>query len=238
MPASPAGRILDPEPGIYRPRRPEQSFLHRLVREHLETFLDLARRADPEIDPVPAFVERSFRKYLECGVLAHGFARVRCGRCGHDFLVAFSCRTRGLCPSCDSRHMVETAAALTDQVLPRVPVRQRVLSMPKRVRWYLRHRPETLSPVLGIFLRAVEAAVRRASPEALTGARFGAVAFVHHFGAALNGHTHFHCLITDGLFAATPTGEAAFSRGRASGCRPRASAGAPARAGLAGPPWL
>jgi len=36
------------------------------------------------------------------------------------------------------------------------------------------------------------------------------VAFVHHFGAALNGHTHFHCLITDGLFAATPTGEAVF----------------------------
>ena len=36
------------------------------------------------------------------------------------------------------------------------------------------------------------------------------MAFVHHFGAALNGHTHFHCLITDGLFAATPAGEAVF----------------------------
>jgi len=33
---------------------------------------------------------------------------------------------------------------------------------------------------------------------------------VHHFGAALNGLTHFHCLITDGLFAATPAGEAIF----------------------------
>ncbi len=159
---------------------------------------------------MPGFVERSFRKVLECGVLAHGFARVRCGRCGHDFLVAFSCRTRGLCPSCDTRRMVETAAALTDQVLPRVPIRQWVLSLPKRVRWFLRHRPETLSPVLGIFLRAVETAVRRASPDAPAGARFGAVAFVHHFGAALNGHTHFHCLITDGLFAATPAGEAVF----------------------------
>jgi hypothetical protein len=78
------------------------------------------------------------------------------------------------------------------------------------VRWFLRHRPETLSPGLGIFLRAVETALRRASPDAPTCARFGAVAFVHHFGAALNGHTHFHCLITDGLFAPAPAGEAIF----------------------------
>ncbi len=141
MPAYSASRASVPEPGICRPRRPEQCLLHRLVREHLETFLDLARRADAEIDPVPAFVERSFRQYLECGVLAHGFAKVRCGRCGHSFLVAFSCRTRGLCPSCDTRWMVETAAALTAQVLPRVPIRQWVLSLPKRVRWYLRHWP-------------------------------------------------------------------------------------------------
>jgi hypothetical protein len=38
--------------------------------------------------------------------------------------------------------------------------------------------------------------------------------FVHHFGAALNGHTHFHCLIADGLFAATPAGEAVFYAAR------------------------
>ncbi len=34
--------------------------------------------------------------------------------------------------------MVETAAHMVDNVLPRVPYRQWVLSMPKRVRWHLR----------------------------------------------------------------------------------------------------
>jgi len=34
--------------------------------------------------------EKAFRKYLECGIFAHGFARVRCDDCGDDFLVAFS----------------------------------------------------------------------------------------------------------------------------------------------------
>src|SRR5213593_4569577 len=30
------------------------------------------------IVPVPKFVEDGFRSFLECGILAHGFVRVRC----------------------------------------------------------------------------------------------------------------------------------------------------------------
>jgi len=69
----------------------------------------------------------AFRKYLECGIFAHGFARVRCDDCGDDFLVAFSCKGRGVCPSCNTRRMAEAAAHLTDHVFPRLPVRQWVL---------------------------------------------------------------------------------------------------------------
>ncbi len=54
-------------------------------------------------DGVPSWVERDFRAYLRCGILAHGFARARCSGCGYDFLVAFSCKGRGVCPSC--RHL-------------------------------------------------------------------------------------------------------------------------------------
>jgi len=38
---------------------------------------------------VPEHVEPEFRRYLECGILARGFTRARCGQCGHDFLIAF-----------------------------------------------------------------------------------------------------------------------------------------------------
>jgi hypothetical protein len=55
--------------------------------------------------------------------------------CGHDFMVAFSCKGRGLCPSCNARRMAETAAHLVDHVIPPLPVRQWVLSVPKRLRW-------------------------------------------------------------------------------------------------------
>jgi hypothetical protein len=47
---------------------------------------------------VPAFVTAEFRKFLRCGVLAHGFARVRCGHCAFERLVPFSCKGRGFCP--------------------------------------------------------------------------------------------------------------------------------------------
>ena len=52
----------------------------------------------------------AFEKYLQCGIFAHGFVRVRFDNCGHDFLMAFSCKGRGVCPSCTTLRMEETAA--------------------------------------------------------------------------------------------------------------------------------
>ena len=51
-------------------------------------------------------------------------ALARCAACGHDFLVAFSCKGRGLCPSCTTRRMAATAAHLVDQAIPPLPVCQ------------------------------------------------------------------------------------------------------------------
>ena len=80
---------------VYRRRRPERTSLYRTVQGHLGTYLALARERCTDGDGVPQYVEREFRRYLECGVLAHGFVRARCGECGHDFLIAFSCKGRG-----------------------------------------------------------------------------------------------------------------------------------------------
>lgn len=116
-------------PGVYRPRRTAATLLHRTVRENLETFL--SRNYDPEtfFSSFPRLVQAAFGDRLRCGILAHGFVRVYCAGCGHDFLVAFSCMGRDICPSCATRRMVETAAHMVDEVLLRVPYRQWVLSV-------------------------------------------------------------------------------------------------------------
>lgn len=122
------------------------------------------------------------------------------------FPTDLSCKCRGVCPSCSTRRMAETAAHLVDHVFPEVPVRQWVLSFPKRLRYFLHHHARLVNPVLRIFLAEVEAALRSCSPDAPSGARFGAVTFVHRFGSALNANLHFHCCVIDGLFSVTEEG--------------------------------
>ena len=75
----------------YRPRDAEHAVLYRVIAEHLEAFLETARR---HIDgaSLPAFVEQEFRDFLTCGVLTHGFARLRCSDCALERLVPFSCK--------------------------------------------------------------------------------------------------------------------------------------------------
>jgi hypothetical protein len=61
----------------YQPRAAERGVLHTVVREHLEAFLqEAADRSDGT--GLPPFVEQEFRDFLACGVLARGFARLRC----------------------------------------------------------------------------------------------------------------------------------------------------------------
>ena len=57
---------------------------YQVVQHSLETWLAQRRAgrldagADWVVDPVATYEERDLRKYMECGILAHGFARARC----------------------------------------------------------------------------------------------------------------------------------------------------------------
>ena len=105
--------------------------------------------------------------------------------------------------------MAETAAHLVDQVFPPLPVRQWVLSVPKRLRYFLQRDAEALGAVLHILLRVIEARLRERSR--CPGGRLGAVSFVQRFGSALNAHVHFHCCVIDGVFAVGEDGQVRFA---------------------------
>ena len=201
--------MSDPsKPKLYNPRHPERTLLYQTIAGHYETWLELASAGqfDGQGDyrSPKAFVGQAFRKYLECGIFAHGFARARCDDCGHDYFVAFSCKGRGVCPSCNTRRMVETAAHLCDHVFPRLPVRQWVLSVPKRLRYFMQRDGAVLTMVLRIFLRVIAHSLQTHSPGAAHAdtetVHIGAVAFIHRFGSSLNEHVHFHVCVVDGVF--------------------------------------
>ena len=149
---------------------------------------------------MPRFVEEEFRSFLRCGWLAGGFARFRCGSCGTDRLIPFSCKRRTVCASCSGRRMTERAAHLIDHVFPDVPVRQWVRSLPHRLRYLLAWNHDLCRAVSGVALRAILGFLRgRARDAALADPRGGAVVIVQRFGGALNLNPHLQ------LSALTPS---------------------------------
>jgi hypothetical protein len=186
-----------PLPARYLRREPEKTPFYTVVREHLETFLEQAR-IETGGEGYPGFVEREFRRFLNCGQLSRGFGR----------LVAFSCKCR-ICGSCQARRMSETAADLRDRLLPKAPYRQWVLSFPWPMRFALAYDRVFLSKMLSAFLRAVFAWQRRRGRSlGIADGQTGAVTFVQRMGGALNLNPHAHSLLPDGLWVSGPEGGA------------------------------
>ena len=193
----------------YEARHPEQGLLYQVIAQHLETFL--TRQAERD-RPVPGFVRREFRAFLECGVLARGFLRVHCDACGKDRLVPFACRGRGFCPSCTGRRMVDTATHRIDRVFPEVGVRPWVLSVPFTLRYRQAYDKSLVRDVLQILARAMFGSLRRRArdEEGIQDAQCGAVTCVQRFGGSLNAPVHFHMLALDGVYTADPYGHPRF----------------------------
>ncbi|MGH8549012.1 MAG: transposase [Methylococcales bacterium] len=172
--------------------------MYQLVEEHVETFF---AQVETETGAgLPEFVKDEFDAFLECGVLAHGFLRLRCTNCAHEKLVAFSCKRRGFCSSCGARRMAQTAAHLVEHVIPRVPVRQWVLSFPIPLRYLLSNHPDLLSPVLQVINRAISTFLVKQADLKSNAAQTGAVTLIQRFGSAANLNIHLHGLFLDGVY--------------------------------------
>jgi hypothetical protein len=191
--------------GGRRRHQPEATVLYRIVAQHLETFLAEAREHYDK--PLPGYVEKELREYLRCGLLPYGFARCVCDRCGQSILVAFSCKRRGLCPSCNARRMCNSAAFLVQHVIPDVPVRQWVLSVPFELRLLLAKRSDALNYVGRVFVKEVFRWQReQAHVFGLEHVRSGAIEWPQRFGGSLNLNVHYHLAVPDGVFTRSAEG--------------------------------
>lgn len=122
---------------------------------------------------------------------------------------------RAVCPSCGGRRMAERAAHLVDHVIPDVPVRQWVLSLPRRLRYRLAWNRDVCRRVTTVLLSTVFRLLRdHARADGLEQPRGGGVAIVQRFGGALNLNVHIHALVLDGVFARDGAGPVAFHPAR------------------------
>ena len=91
------------------------------------------------------------------------------------------------------------AQDLADGLIPRVAVRQLVLTVPWRRRWLLARRPELARGVLRCALDEVTAWLRQVGVHGGPEGDPGSVTVMQRFGSALNLNLHFHVLLLDGL---------------------------------------
>jgi hypothetical protein len=185
----------------YIQRKPADTALWQAVQANWLPFRAEARKGG-EDRQIPGFVERAFERFLDCGNHSAGFARVRCTSCGDDLLVAFSCKARGLCPSCDGRRMAEQAAHLVDHVIPKVHVRQWVLTLPYWLRYRVASDSKLFTDVIRVWIATVQAWYRARAKEdcGIAGGQCAAVSAIQRFGDGLRLNPHVHTLFADGVW--------------------------------------
>ena len=133
------------------------------------------------IPRIPALAAKQvIYRYLGCGILHNGFARVKCEECGHEFLLAFSCKRRHFCPSCHQKRVVEFGEWLCEEVLKEVPHRHFVFSIPKILRRYFRYDRKLLSDLSRSARETLKEFLQEAVPE--NNAVPGAGIAIHSFG--------------------------------------------------------
>ncbi len=132
--------------GICKSRNPQSTPFYQLVEDYGERLKNVyPDRYEHQFGYYRPVTEKTFFRYLDCGILRCGFARIRCDHCHSEYLLPFSCKTRSFCPSCHAKRSAVFAERVCDEVLESVTHRHYVFSIPKILRIYFRYNRRLLS---------------------------------------------------------------------------------------------
>lgn len=191
-------------PGLYRQRRPEKTPLYGLLRDHVDEL-----RSAFSTHYAPAYghwrpeLDRACERYLKCGIPKYGVAKVKCTNpeCGEFYYLPFSCKLRGICPSCLQKNMLETALWVVEHILEDVPHRHFVFTIPKPLRRQFFHHREAQNDLS----RIAGECVKTFLTETLGTGMVAAVMGIESAGEYLGANPHIHAIVADGLFLADGT---------------------------------
>jgi hypothetical protein len=177
------------------------SAFYQLFETHFDSYVrPYEERFEPHSGPLRPVAIRSVEDFLSCGRLQGGFARIRCDQCRKEHLLAFSCRTRNFCSSCQAKRSVLFAEKLTGEILAPVPHRHWTFSIPRVLRGLF----ERERSLLSLLSQTAYASILK-SYQALLGrkdVRPGCVLSLQTYGAyGANFNPHCHGLVTDGAFS-------------------------------------
>jgi len=191
-----AAKDCRPARASYRPRR-LQTPLYLLLRNH---FAEFQQVYDDRFAPRYGFwrpvVEKVVERFLACGDLRQGFARVRCGDCGEDYLLPYSCKCRGFCPSCVQRRALEFEEFLAGRILaPDTSHRHWTWTVPKIVRRQFLHNRSLLPRLCRAAWESLASALHAALGR--DDVFPGGVIVPQTFGLLLNWNPHAHGIVSE-----------------------------------------
>ena len=182
---------------IYQPRRSQSTPLYFLVESLYDKVKAVwEQRFERSYGFWRGFLDDIVMRYLDCGVLESGFARIFCDHCKDEYLLPYSCKCRGFCPSCNAKRAAAFVAFLKDELLQNVCHAQWVFTIPKMVRPYFLYHRE----LLGQLCRAAYETVKELMVAAVEDKdiRPGMVAVIQTFSDNLRWNPHAHALATRG----------------------------------------
>ena len=184
---------------LYRPRRPEKTVFYSVLYHHYERFAaEYEERFEREYGRWRNVISQTVRKYLDCGNLKRGFARIRCPQCREEYLLGFSCKVR-ICPSCSAKRSALWADFVSTEVLQPVRHAHVVFSIPKLLRIFFRFNRKLLGEMSRCAWKAFRAYCGEClGKEVLPGGIFS----IQTAGDALNWNPHIHALVCLGGYGA------------------------------------
>jgi hypothetical protein len=166
-----------------------------LFETHFDSYVRTYEdRFEARSGPLRPVVVRSVEDFLACGRLEGGFARIRCPKCRAEHLLAFSCRTRNFCSSCQAKRSVLFAEKLTSEILAPVPHRHWTFSIPRVLRGLF----ERDRKLMGLLSQTAYAAIRKTFQALFDrdDVRPGCVVSLQSHGAyGANWNPHAHAIV-------------------------------------------
>jgi hypothetical protein len=199
--------LLAGAPTGYQPRSASNA-LKDIVEDSLEELLrSWETRYAKDLGPLHPRVKKLFESFTRCGDLHFGFVRLRCvnPQCPKksERILPFSCCVRGLCPSCGQRRAIQWAERMVEEVLPRVPYRQLVFTIPRRLRKFFLFTRSLYGELCRAAYGATRDFLRQLVPGGFPKLKRAVPAMVvvpQSFGDLLTAHPHAHALCSLGVF--------------------------------------
>ena len=123
---------------------------------------------------------------------------IRCGHCRKEYLLAFSCKTRYFCPSCQAKRVAAFVEWVSEQILEAVDHRQLVWTIPRALRPTFRRDRRLLGELARCAWKTLEDYTQTQSLDRAAAA--GAIVAIQTYGDQLNFHPHLHSLVSNGVW--------------------------------------